>query len=82
MKGERPGEIEAESVEDPQLHLADLPRTVGVVSDINKVIDLRSVHLLHLAGQEHGGHPHQLQLVTSDGVAFSLRRHITYATEC
>ena len=60
VKGERSGEVEAESVEDPQLHLPNLPGSVGVVSDVDKVVDLGGVHLLHLAGQEHGSHSNKL----------------------
>ena len=74
VERERPGEVEAERVEDPQLHLPDLPGSVGVVSDVNEVVDLGCVHLLHLAGEEHGSHAHQLQLVAFDGVALGLRR--------
>ena len=43
MKRERAGEVEAESVEDPQLHLTDLPGSVGVVSDVDKVIYLGGI---------------------------------------
>ena len=74
VKRERPGEVEAESVEDPQLHLTDLPGSVGVVGDVDKVVDLRCVHLLHLASQEHGSHANKLQLVTFDGVSLGLRK--------
>ena len=77
VEGERAGEVEAERVEDPQLHLPDLPRGVGVVSDVDKVVDLWSVHLLHLAGNEHGRDSHQLELVTSDGVSLDLYKQIT-----
>ena len=74
VEGERPGEVEAERVEDPQLHLPDLPRGVGVVSDVDEVVDLRGEHLLHLAGNEHGRDTDQLELVPLDGEAFTLER--------
>merc|ERR1719391_680916 len=72
VERERSGEVEAESVENSQLHLPDLPGGVGVVRDVDEVVDLWSVHLLHLAGDEHGRDSNQLQLVASDGVAFGL----------
>ena len=37
VKRERSGEVEAEGVEDPELHLANLPGSVGVVGDVDKV---------------------------------------------
>jgi hypothetical protein len=66
MKGEGPGKIESDGVEKLQLHLADLGRTVGIVRDVDKVVDLRGVHLLNLAGDEHGGNSDQLELIAAD----------------
>ena len=73
VEGERPREVEAESVEDPQLHLPDLPGGVGVVSDVHEVVDLGGVHLLNLAGDEHSRDADQLELVPSDGISLGLK---------
>ena len=43
VKGERSGEVKAESVEDLQLHLPNFPSSVGIVSDVDKVVDLGSI---------------------------------------
>ncbi len=37
-----------------------------MVRDVDKVPDLRRVHLLVLAGDQHGGHAHQLELLGAD----------------
>jgi hypothetical protein len=39
-----------DKIKGPELHLSDLQCGVGVVRDVHEVIDLRSVHLLHLHG--------------------------------
>ena len=75
VERERSGEVEAERAEHAQLHLSYVGRGVGIVSDVDEVVDLRSVHLLDLAGNEHGGDTDQLELVPSDGEALELRRN-------
>ena len=72
VERERPREVEAEGVEHAQLHLADLGGGVRVVRDVHEVVDLRRVHLLHLARDEHSAHAHQLQFVPPDGESFHL----------
>jgi len=39
-----------------ELHLSDVSSSEGIVCDVHKVVDLRGIHLLHLAGSEHGGY--------------------------
>ena len=55
-------ELEVESLEDSELHLADLHLSVGVVRDVHEVRDGRGVNLLDLGDQEHGGDADKLQL--------------------
>ena len=43
VKGERSGEVKAESVEDLKLHLPNFPGSVGIVRDVDKVVDLGSI---------------------------------------
>ena len=75
MKWVRSGEVEPECSQHPQLHLTDLGGAVGVVSDVDEVIDFWRVDFLHLAGNEHGRHSNQLQFLTADGEAFALQKH-------
>ena len=44
------------------LHPEDLPLVVGVVRDVDELPHVRRVDLLVLAGDEHGGCAHQLEL--------------------
>ena len=69
----RSGEVEPEGPQHPQLHLPDLRGGVGVVRDVDEVVDLWGEDFLHLAGNEHGRHPDQLEFLTSDGEALALR---------
>ena len=68
----RPGEVEPEGPQHPQLHLPDLRGGVSVVRDVDEVIDLRGEDLLHLAGNEHGSHTDQLEFLTANGDSLAL----------
>ena len=72
VKGVRPREVEPEGPQHPQLHLPDLRGGVSVVRDVDEVIDLRGEDLLHLACNEHGRHPDQLEFLTANGDSLAL----------
>ena len=72
VEGQRPGEVEAEAVKDPQLHLPDIGSGEGIIRDVGEVINLWSEHLLDLASEEHGANPHQLELVFPNTEALNL----------
>ena len=57
-----PGERELERGDDVDLHLEDLPVSVGLVGDVDKVAQLGRVHLLVLGGDEEAGDAHQLHV--------------------
>ena len=59
-------QVEAQGFEHQALHGTDVLLGVGVVGDVDKVVDLGGVHLLVLRGDQHGGHTHQLQLATAN----------------
>ena len=72
VEGQRPREVEAEAVEDPQLHLPDIGSGEGIIRDVGEVINLWSEHLLDLASEEHGANTDQLELVFPDTEALNL----------
>ena len=62
METERVPETVVQGIEHVSLHAADAVTAVGPVSYEDKVVHLWCVHLLVLAGNEHGRHSHQLQI--------------------
>ena len=72
MEGQRPGEIELQAVEDPQLHLPNVGSGEGTVRDVGVVIDLWSEHLLDLASEEHCANPDKLELAFPNIGALNL----------
>lgn len=61
VQWERPSQLELDGPQDHPLHLQDLTLGVGVVCDVRKVAHLWGVHLLELAGHQHGSDAGQLQ---------------------
>lgn len=62
METEWVPEAVVQDFEHVSLHAADAVTAVGAIGDEDKVVDLRGVHLLVLAGNEHGCHSDQLEL--------------------
>ena len=62
METEWVPEAVVQDFEHVSLHAADAVAAVGAVGDEDKVVDLRGIHLLVLAGNEHGCHSDQLEL--------------------
>ena len=59
-------QIEPKNFQHQVLHPQHLTLVVGVVSDVDELPHVRRVDLLVLAGDEHGGGAHQLQLGSLD----------------
>lgn len=55
-------EVELERVEHAHFHVEDFLGGLGLVRDLHEVTHLRRLDFLLLAGDEHAGHAHQLQL--------------------
>lgn len=62
MEREWTTEVKVQPSENEHLHLTDLGAGEGVVRDVSEVSHLRGKHLLVFGGQQHGRHPHKLQL--------------------
>ena len=45
------------------LHIEDILKCVGVVGNVNKVVNFRSVDLLEFTGDQHTGNSCQLQFI-------------------
>ena len=45
------------------LHIEDILECVGVVGNVNKVVNFRSVDLLEFTGDQHTGNSCQLQFI-------------------
>ena len=73
VQRQRLTQVEVERPQDVQLHLTDLQRRVGVVGDVNEVVDLGRVHLLVLGRDPHATDANQLQLLALD-VAATMRK--------
>ena len=63
MHRTRAGEIKVEGVDDHHFRLEDLVFGAGVVGNVDVVVQLRRVDFLEFAGDEHGRHADQLQLI-------------------
>ena len=74
MQAEWFAQIVAKRAKYQGFHLADLFRGVSIVGDEYEVPNLRSVHLLVFAGQEHGTDAHQLQFLLAHRA--NLRREV------
>ena len=64
VEGEGSSQFKINGAQNPKLHFANLRFRVGAVRDVHEVADLGRVHLFVLGGDEHGGHAHQLKLLT------------------
>lgn len=62
VEGEWTAKVKVQPSENEHLHLTDLGAGEGVVRDVGEVSNLGGKHLLVFGGQQHGRHPHQLQL--------------------
>ena len=62
MEAEGVPETVVQHFEHASLHAAYAVAAVRPVSNEDKVVDLWCVHLLILAGNEHGSHSNQLKL--------------------
>ncbi len=63
VEGQRAAQVELQGFQDDDLHAANLGLAVGAVGDVHEVVDLRRVHLLVFARDQHRRDAHQLQLV-------------------
>ena len=55
-------DVKIKCLQNTPLHCEDFLFCVGVVSDVNKVLDDGGINLFILAGNEHGGYSDELEL--------------------
>ena len=67
VQRKRLSEVEIQRSQDIQLHGTNLRRSIGVVSDVDKVVNFRRVHLLIFGGDPHAADADQLKLLALDG---------------
>ena len=66
VERQRPAEVKVQGPQDLGLHLLDVGLGEGLVGDVDVVAHVGRVHLLVLGGDEHRGHPDQLELLSAD----------------
>lgn len=63
VRGQRLAQMEVQHLHDLLLHVEDLFLLVGVVGDVDEVIDVWGKQFFVLGGNEHGRHANQLQFL-------------------